>query len=528
MVERNDSDHRRLIALIILCVLLAGIVGLPTLTYRFGRDQAMFAYVGDQWLEGYIPYRDSWDNKPPATYALHALAIAAFGHSQLSARVADLILTLCIVVCIFLLTRAMAGRLAACVAAIGYSLAYYLHFDCWHTAQAEVPTSLFSLLGLIAAWQWMKGSRRPFTAAIAGACVGLATLFKLTGALTLPVIFAMMIWSRKGRGVWPHVVAPSMMVAGGFILPLGVAVAYFAAQDSLLHMWDVVIRFNMEYASQRMESTSLWVVASALAQAGRGMAVVVPLAVVGLLGACLKMDRTHRRFILAWFGASILMVFSQHRFFWYHWLALLPTLSVLAGIGAVTIVAGIAGRDNKHSKTGYWVAIATAVAITMTVTTPGAIATSYKNAIALWMNRISIREFEASFREGLGYRYEYAQAAAVAAYLHQKTSPSETIAVWGFEPEIQFLARRKAPSRFVATHPLFDPDLRYKQHEWRQQFLADCIAAPPAYFVTIQNPARPTRGPAELAAFPDVRRFVEERYILEDRIGQFKMYRRGD
>ncbi len=486
----------------------------------------MFAYVGDQWRAGHMPYRDSWDNKPPATYALAALAIATFGHSQLSSRVADLVLTLCIVACIFGLTRAMAGPLAACVAAIGYSLAYYLHFDYWHTAQAEVATSLFGLLALIAAWKWMEASPRHLTAVVAGACVGLAALFKLTGALFLPLVVAMIIWGRKGRGVWRDVVAPSMMAVAGFVLPIAVAVAYFAAHGALLHMWDVVVRFNMNYAGQRIESTSLQVLASALAQVGAGMALVVPPALVGLLGVCLNMGRTGKSVILAWFGVSFLMVFLQHRFFWYHWLAVLPALSVLAGIGVATIVSRIARRSNRRGTTCVWIALAMTVAGVMILYVPSAIATSYTNAVRFWMGRISAREFEASFT-GVD-RYNYAEAAAAAAYLREHTSPSQTIAVWGFEPAIQFLARRRAPSRFVATHPLYDRHLPYKQQEWRRGFLSDCAAAPPAYFVTIDTGGTRTEAPVELATWPDVRQFVEERYTLEGRIGQFRLYSRRE
>lgn len=493
------------------------------MTYRFGRDQAMFAYVADGWVEGHIPYRDSWDNKPPATYALQALAMVAFGRSQLSSRLADLILTLCIVICIFLLTGALASRLAACAAAIGYSLAYYLHFDYWHTAQAEVPTSLFALLGLLAAWKWQGEYSRRLTAGLAGACVGLSTLFKITGALILPVILALIIWSRKSRGVWRDMIAPCMMVVGGFLFPLGVAAAYFGAQASLPEMWDVVIGFNMDYAGQRIESTSMWVVADALAQAAIGMVLLVPLALVGLFEVCIETRGIRSRFILAWFGASILMVFSQHRFFWYHWLALLPALSVLAGIGTATLVARIRVGDSRHGKTAYWVVLAVSVAIAMINCTPAAIAPSYGHAIRFCTGRTSVQEFEASFTGG--NNYDYAQGAKVAAYLRQKTLPSDRVAVWGFEPEIQFLAGRRAPSRFAATHPLTDPHLRYRKREWLREFLADCVATPPTYFVTIQYPAQPEQGPVELGEFPHVRQFVQQRYVLEHRIGQFKIYR---
>lgn len=217
------------------------------------------------------------------------------------------------------------------------------------------------------------------------------------------------------------------------------------------------------------------------------------------------------------------MVLAQYRFatFWYHWLAVLPPVAVLAGNGAAAIWHGITGP--QANKRGYWTVIAAVVVGVTLLGTPRAVVGSYRNAIAFLAHRMSREEYEASFT-GPG-TYRYAEAAAAAAYLKQHTAPADTIAIWGFEAEVQFLANRRAPSRFVATHPLFDPDLRYKKREWREAFLADCLAAPPAYFVTV-NPWIDTPLPVEIGNFPPLKHFVEQRYVLERTVGQFKLYRR--
>src|SRR3954468_10418667 len=54
--------NRLLLAL--ACVLL--VVRLPSLMQPMGADQGLYAYIGDRIRSGAVPYRDAWDQKPPA------------------------------------------------------------------------------------------------------------------------------------------------------------------------------------------------------------------------------------------------------------------------------------------------------------------------------------------------------------------------------------------------------------------------------------------------------------------------------
>src|SRR5579884_1769237 len=57
----------------IVLVLLVGLgVKEPELLLPIGPDQGTYSYVGERILHGGLPYLDAWDNKPPATYYVHA------------------------------------------------------------------------------------------------------------------------------------------------------------------------------------------------------------------------------------------------------------------------------------------------------------------------------------------------------------------------------------------------------------------------------------------------------------------------
>ena len=45
---------------------------LPSLVQPMGADQSLYAYVGERVRAGGLPYRDAWDQKPPAIHFLYA------------------------------------------------------------------------------------------------------------------------------------------------------------------------------------------------------------------------------------------------------------------------------------------------------------------------------------------------------------------------------------------------------------------------------------------------------------------------
>src|SRR3954471_20807189 len=79
--------------LALACVLLA--VRLPSLVQPMGADQGLYAYVGEQILSGGLPYRDAWDQKPPAIHVTYA-AMRALVRGSAAVPAADLVMALLI------------------------------------------------------------------------------------------------------------------------------------------------------------------------------------------------------------------------------------------------------------------------------------------------------------------------------------------------------------------------------------------------------------------------------------------------
>ena len=59
---------------------------IPFLTEPLFRDEGFYAAVAQQLLDGGIPYRDAFDNKPPLVFVWYALSFAMFGENVWAPR----------------------------------------------------------------------------------------------------------------------------------------------------------------------------------------------------------------------------------------------------------------------------------------------------------------------------------------------------------------------------------------------------------------------------------------------------------
>ena len=165
-----------------------------------GLDQGLFALFGRLIPEGWLPYRDLWDSKPPLVLYTYPLAFTLFGE-----RVAGLWwfegawlgLTA-------LVAGAMASRLWGRWA--GIAAAFFLVVGTWAPgwggywarAQAEVFLAL-PLLG--AAWFAWLGRERADAPFWCGVLTGVASLYKVPAAFLLAAWPGVWVGSPKG-GPW--------------------------------------------------------------------------------------------------------------------------------------------------------------------------------------------------------------------------------------------------------------------------------------------------------------------------------------
>src|SRR3954468_18670861 len=188
--------NRLLLAL--ACVLL--LVRLPSLTQPMGADQGLYAYVGDRIRSGAVPYRDAWDQKPPAIHVTYAIMRAALPRDA-AVPAADLIAAALIAVLLWKLGHTLAGGFVGPWASIVFLFLSNPAFARLGGVSVRAQCETFIAAAVTAAFVCLGRSRdaqKPIRLYVAaGALFGVAFTFKYNAiAYVAAGVFALIVWRR--------------------------------------------------------------------------------------------------------------------------------------------------------------------------------------------------------------------------------------------------------------------------------------------------------------------------------------------
>lgn len=474
-------------------LLLAFFYGLPSVEYAFGRDQAIFHYIGREWLAGSLPYRDAFDTKPPAIYLLHALLVALTGGSIAAIRWAELLGLLGLS---WLAVRAVhrseprrPGELGL-TALLGVSW-YFTVFDYWDTGQVE----FWEGGCLLAAYVVLEQTRSIARAALLGGLlVGVALAFKFTAALAAPVL-AVALVLRAVRELAPEASARARALVSlralglftlGCALPLALFVAVYAllgASKSLrelsLYLQHYASVWNAEEPAK--EISAFW-------QRARLWGGPLLLASLLPLGSALLRRRSAQLegLLVAWglLAAALASVAVQRKYFSYHWAVLTPFVLLL---GAYAIAFGAAANRLL------------AAAATLALVTLGFVYGPKWSANPALTYRAYVRSYFWPHQQGALTDVAFARAftgttdynwvdqIVISAAIRGRMRPGDRLHVRGFELGMYALTGLSTPSRFPSEVLLYDSDIGKGQKRARRLHKKTLKEHPPRFFVSFED-----------------------------------------
>jgi hypothetical protein len=498
--------------------------GLASLTYPFGRDQALYDYVARAWvLRGAIPYKDVFDHKTPGLYILYASAVRLFGPTTWGIRVIDI------------LGVVLTGVLAAAVALprkerippglMGFAVlcASILFFGClnyWDTAQSEIH---YAMLGLGSVWAVRRMQHERRAQIVAGAFAGAAMVMKPTSMWF--VLVAMGVLVQRVRELHDARVARTARgfgaFAGGAALVIVPVATYFAAHGALGSLYDIAFKANAYYASHETNVQSATTIPLRIWEY---LAYYNPISTVGIGAfvaaiwvARVKKDHTLlERHLLA--GAlclaGFLAVLMQLKFYLLHWSAIIAPATVVF----VNLVLDVQ-LVGSHVGVRRAIPVSAIVLVLLYVMAEQRVRAFYdENATALARvtGRIDEREYARHF-DFPGF-FSYTDSTIVAAWIRERTTPDDFIAVRGFEPQIYLLSDRRYPGRFFWT-TFFANAMREspsRRAVWAKEDLDALARHPPKFVVALTSRAE---GPDSVSYFTklgyDVRLVVDDFTVLE-------------
>ncbi len=494
------------------------LLALPTLLFPYGRDQAMFAYVGAVWREGGLPYRDAWDVKLPGIYAVYALV----GSVAWGPRLLDLIAAGGAAWVLVLLGEQLTGgdkhhHPTVLFAPVLLGLYTFGALDYWNLAQTE------TLIGPLAAAAVLMALRGRYIGA--GLLIGTAASLKTTAVLFIPALaLAALLPGSPGAANQQRLCRRDLvhLLVGTACVPLAF-VLYFAARDGLPYLWELV-RVQSEYAGGDPRTAGLNPLDLVHAL---GLTTYLPLVVVStlVLVPWLRDETrpTRVRWVIAtWWALALAQIVLQRRFYLYHWSVLTPAAAFLAADGLLRLGWGRIrpGRFRVHSLRVPVVALGAALVLfPLARQVP-----SWLPSLDVLSGRTTLQDYHRRFR-GV-FDYSVAEGMDAAAHVAAHAAPGDRLLVLGFEPHVYLYSGLQAPTRHASDAPLFgETSIRESRRKvWLAEMLDDLRGTPPLYWVEWEPPTPLTR-PAwaePLAAF----RFRQ--YREEGKYGRFRVYRRRD
>jgi len=399
----------------------------PTYWTPGGSDLRLFAYFGARWRAGAVPYRDIWDNKPPGIFALLAMVMPQPSSSTLGLAVAEALALATAALFIDALLRLLGTERVWRAAALGFFLllnALELYAD------GGGYTEVFFLgPGVASVYFWVRGhlQRKPLWFVLAGACVGLGTLFKLPGlapALAFLALSALQAITRRQR--LRTCVRDCVLLGLGLAVPWGLAASYFARHGAAAELLRVSLLYPFMYGYSNLSARGGPLMI--LRDLGKVVWPMSSLMAMGLLGLAASLVAARRSDAAATSRTALALEAP-------------PDLLVLVGLWAGADLAGAlaGGRFYGHYFTGCTASGVVAFALACqhllkNTTTPARLTVIIGLATPLVV--FSSNDLIRSFIDRSQPRDFTVPQLRIAEYLRKNSHPSDSLFVWAYAPLI--------------------------------------------------------------------------------------------
>jgi hypothetical protein len=511
---------------------IVGFSALQILLFAFGRDQGIYALVGEGLLHGKLPYRDLWDFKPPGIFFVYALAQAAFGKSMLAPRLLEVLGLFALVACSGRLAQTFFGNKT--VGYVGGAIAALIHaeLEFWHTGQPETFGGFVTVFALVLATEEGKRSRRFARWAAVGLAFGCAALLKPPlggGALVCAAYLARR--EQQSSDALRARLLPVLAVGCGFLLPIGALALWFWARGGLPALYWTMHDFTPGYTALGWAGRSAPAMFYyALQEAFFKFSAVAAAGVIAAI-AISPMHQREREGLFVVLGVIALHVTGiamQGKFFPYHYAATLPLIAFIGGLGFYKLWRRCLG-GGAGGVMAYALFALACVAMRQAV---GDLPQDFWDRSALRMKYL-FRLTPFAGREALDA--ELASVAdvnlsadrAVALEVRAHTRGDAPVFVWGFEPVIYWLAARPPATRFIYDVPQRTP---WQRGYARAELMRELRARPPAAIVVQRNDVFPMvtgdtlDSHRALATFPELATLIDEQYELASTIEDFELF----
>lgn len=519
---------------VLVLVVITTLIAFPILTYPLGRDQGVFATMGQGIVEGQLPYKDLWDFKPPAIYYVYALFIKLFDTSVWSVRIIDLCIVPLTTLILFGIGR-LAGTYKTGVLSLVAFPAFYFRESFWTLTQSDGVVLLPMILVVACilkasrdqsnAWRW---------AGLAGGISVSILLFKypfvlFIFALIFAYIFSHIQTHRSPKALFKDGLA---FVVGGLVIGLG-SVGYFASVgilDDLIDSAQLASEYSRQsYTLREFMDSPVW--RQAINDHWSNWK---PLWIATMLWPFTWFFwRRGQHFIQngwltiwCWLVGGVAILIIQAKGYDYHWLPILPPLVLIACDAITRLIEGIGFALERiliPVNRKFWQKAATCLLIIYLLNTM--FLDIWRPAWPYLSGKQNQTTYYTEFRGG---EFVANESQDVATYLQRHTEPGDALYIWGFRPEIYYLSQLRPATRFISQFPLV---AGWYPKAWQQENVEVLWATLPKYVLVLQVDYMPWMTGSDedsnalLQDYVELNNWLIYNYERETQIGNFFIWR---
>lgn len=496
-------------------VMYSAALGLLYVNIPASPDLQIFDYIGWVAASGGTLYVDAAEHNWPGAMWWHMLATSMFGVHSWSFRALDYGVMLSAALSISYMMLRQELLLSARIVVPLYQM-MYVTLDVWTSAQRDIFAAHILVITSLCYFMRFKGLGRHWVV-LTGfgifAAVATRPTYLIFGPILLAVDCILMQQTRRSLSK----IAGDMAVATAAFCGIALSVVGMSFASGSIHHWlGAAVLFNIEAYSQ---PESLWTVAKRLSAITNSWHWYIGYATVGAIIWFRKGERQLFALLSALLLTGLISALAQRKGFGYHLGALLP---VMASLSAYVIAVTL----QKSLERGTFAS----VTIFLTVAAVALVGLGSKASHALGPQARYL--VGASTLQDMLSRYgaDFVEAYHARLWVHENTRPDDTVLVWGRHVSINYLAQRRAPTRFITYGMLIfaAPPFRYAEN-WIAEF-EDALLGSKAPAVIIAPAVGSARffhdlsQPNGSAAAALLKNVLSERYMKAKTFGAIDAY----